>query len=51
MRNPFAQRMKVSQGALTALRHEKIGWDHDALTTTFMMHRAPRSKPFRKGDI
>lgn len=51
MRNPFAQRMKVSQGALTTLRYDNIGWDHDPLTATLMMHRVPRAKSFGKGDI
>ena len=50
MRNPFTRRVKVSHDTLTALRRENIGWDHDPLTATLMMHRVPRVKSIGKGE-
>lgn len=49
MKDPFARRYYAAPDVQTALRRDKIGWDHDPHSGTLMMPRSPRVSRKWKG--
>lgn len=50
MKRFFTDRVQMHPGALSGLKRDQIGWDHDPLTATFMMHDAQSELRTNRGE-